>query len=496
MTVDRERVKTLRPVSSTDIMGSSGQNLSPIDEESVLQWSGEKKLSSNFHNDGLFSTAIFGRVGEPDRDRRFSYIEIKVTIFHPVIYKALTKLNRIYPEILAGKQYAIWDPKEKDFVVSNEMEGRTGYSFFISHWADIRFKQNKSPTRTDRIKLINKFKDIALTSKILVLPAGLRDVRVGAGNRLEFDEVNDFYRRIVGISRTVTRSGEAITSPTLDYSRTQIQNSFNALYDHFENMLKGKKGFLQNKWAKRKVFNGTRNVISAMNTSKKTLGDPNSFKATDTILGLFQVMRGALPFTLNKVRNGYLADAMGVGTLSNAANLVDPVSLKQEIVNLNPLIKDKWTTIDGLEKVINSYEQADNRHRPVLIEDRYLALIYKGPDMTFKVFGDISELPDNLDKAFVEPITLVELLYLSGYRGWNTLKVIVTRYPVTGLGSCYPSDLYVKTTTVGEQRRELGQDWLPLGDEYIASEFPRKESDSFLESQIVSPVRLAGLGGD
>lgn len=498
MKVDREKVKTLKPVSSTDIMGSSGQNLSPVQDtkDMTLSWSGEKKLSSNFHEDGLFSISIFGRVGDPERDKRFSFVDIKVGVFHPVIYKALSKLNKLYPEIMSGKSYAVWDEKEKDFVLSNEMDGRTGFSFFVKHWEDIKFKESKSPTRNDRVKLINKYKAIAMTDKLLVLPAGLRDVRVGGTGRLEFDEINDLYRKIVGISRTVSKSGESFSSPVLDYSRHQLQQTFNSVYEYLENMLKGKKGFIQGKWAKRKVFNGTRNVISAMNTSKKLLGDKNSFRTTDTILGLFQVLRGALPIALNRLRNGYLADAVGFGNVDNYANLVDPVSLKKEVVNLDPITKDKWTTVDGLEKVINSFEQEENRHKPVMVEDRYLALVYKGPDMTFRVFGDIDELPATLDRKYVSPITLAELLYLSGYKDWNKLKVIVTRYPVTGLGSTYPSNLYVRTTTVGEQRKELGPDWQPIGDDHIASEFPRSDVSTFLESQIVSSTRLAGLGGD
>ncbi len=39
----------------------------------------------NFHDSGLFSVSIFGRVGEERRNRRFAYEDIKIKIFHPVI---------------------------------------------------------------------------------------------------------------------------------------------------------------------------------------------------------------------------------------------------------------------------------------------------------------------------------------------------------------------------------------------------------------------------
>lgn len=76
------------------------------------------------------------------------------------------------------------------------------------------------------------------------------------------------------------------------------------------------------------------------------------------------------------------------------------------------------------------------------------------------------------------------------------MKTIVTRYPVIGIGSTYPSTIYTKTTIVGEMRYELGQDWLPLGDEFMTLEFPTREPNAFVDSQVIHPSRLAGLDAD
>lgn len=344
--------------------------------------------------------------------------------------------------------------------------------------------------------MVEKYRERALTRRILVMPAGLRDIRVGAGNRLESEEINDVYRRIVGISRTIASGGERVTSPALDYSRYQLQMAFNEVYATIENLLRDKKGFIQRRWARRAVFNGTRNVISAMDTSKRKLGDVDAAKATDTVLGLYQTMKGAMPLTINRVRESYVAEAFGIGDTSTTAKLVDPKTYKQELVDLPSTVKDRWTTMDGLERIVNGFENPETRHQPVTVEGRYLALIYKGPDKTFRIFGDIDELPETLDRQHVEPITMVELLYLAGYRDWNDLKVVVTRYPVTGMGSSYPSDLYVKTSSVGEKRSELGPDWEPLGDAFVAPEFPTKDPRTFLDSMVISPTRMPGLGAD
>ncbi len=118
LNLDKERLRNIRPVSSTDIMESSGQRLGPREllNSKDLSWDGDNRLSSNFHDDGLFSIAIFGRVGEDDRDKRFSYIDIKTRVFHPLIHKALVKLKGLYKDIMTGKAYAVWDDEEKDLV--------------------------------------------------------------------------------------------------------------------------------------------------------------------------------------------------------------------------------------------------------------------------------------------------------------------------------------------------------------------------------------------
>ena len=69
--------------------------------------------SKNFNTNGLFSNEIFGRVGTAVRDTRFGYIDLKVGVFHPMLFKTITDLKMIYGELLSGKGYAVWDPKEK-----------------------------------------------------------------------------------------------------------------------------------------------------------------------------------------------------------------------------------------------------------------------------------------------------------------------------------------------------------------------------------------------
>src|SRR5690606_11543848 len=133
---------------------------------------------------------------------------------------------------------------------------------------------------------------------------------------------------------------------------------------------------------------------------------------------------------------------------------------------------DRWQSAEGIDKVIQTFGQIDTRHKPVIVEDHYVVLVYKGDDNTFKVFYDIRELPSGFSKKNVSPITFVELLYLSVYESINRYPVLVTRYPVEGPNSSYPSFGSVKTTVQSEKRYVLDEDWVKREDLPVAYEFP------------------------
>lgn len=475
MELTPEKLAKIRPVKSPDIYDG---------------------ISGNFHEDGLFSVQTFGRVGDELRDQRFGYIDAVVTVFHPTIFRALCQLKALYRDIMSGTRYATWNAQEADFEAATELDGETGYAFFLTHWHKIKFKDSKSPIRTERIKMIEKYRKVATINKILVLPAGLRDFVIDASGRGTQDEINDIYRKILGASKVLVSAEGAELSPIFDNSRKSIQQSFNEIYDTISQMITGKKGFFQEKFGSRRVFNGTRNVISAMDTSVADLDAENAPGFNDSIIGLFQVMKGALPVTIYQLRNGWLGEVFGVGGSGTSARLIDPKTLQQDIVDLPLDVRDKWVTVEGLEKLVEGFRNPNIRFKPIKIEGRYLGLIYIGPDKTFKIFGDIRELPEHLDRQYVEPLTYVHLFYLCGYRRWNTLKAIVTRYPVAGIGSTYPSHVYCKTTIVGEVRYELGDDWQLKGEEFKALEFPTRKPEAFVDSQVIHPSRLAGLAAD
>lgn len=467
-----QKLQGLRPVRALDIVDGA---------------------TNNFHDDGLFSASIFGKVGDERRNLRFSYIDIKINIFHPVIYRALVALKRLYAGIIAGTEYAVWNNEISDFERSDPVTGRTGFAFFVQYWKDIKFADTKSTMREQNILLLEKYKDKAMTNKIVVMPAGLRDVEIGADGRMREDEINTFYRKLLSISNTISDVAVKSSPEILNNARYSLQMAFNELFETIEAMIEGKKKLLMGKWASRRVMNGTRNVITAMNTSTAYLGANGSVKFNNTIIGLYQAMKAVLPISIYHLRNGFLSK---VFTSPEApARLVDKKTKKMVEVSLKSLYFDRFMTNEGLEKVITSFGEEALRHKPLEIEGYYLGLIYKGPDHTFKLIQDIDEVPAARDKNHVYPLTFCELMYLSCYFDMNRYPLFVTRYPITGIGSIYPSKMFVKTTIKSEVRKELNDAWEPMDDTHTAHEFPLPQKP-FVNSLVPHSSKLARMNAD
>jgi hypothetical protein len=148
--------------------------------------------------------------------------------------------------------------------------------------------------------------------------------------------------------------------------------------------------------------------------------------------------------------------------------------------------------MDGLETLINGFEEVKIRNKPVVIEDHYLALIYED-DKYFKIFKDIEELPAGFEKSKVRPVSWTDLYYYSVYWQSKEPTSFVTRYPIAGPGSIYACNIYLRTTTEGLTREELTEDWQPSGKVWY--EIPNRNA-TFFDSMNVHPSKIIGLTAD
>ena len=451
---------------------------------------------STFHPNGLFSTVIFGQVGNNLRNRTFGYTDLHCELIHPVIHRAIVSCKAFYKQIMEGSVTAVWDPKTKTFEKDNSEKAQTGFTFFMEHLDELKFERNDSEKRNANISLIEKAikENTARIRYLLIMPAGLRDYSVNPNGTPEEDEINTLYRRILPQSQLIDPLMAKKTPYIYDNIYTNLQKSLNALFEYIESLIQGKHKLVLGKWLSRKIFNSTRNVLIASVNKSKSIEDPNRIRSNEVGCGLYQYLRTIAPVSLYEIRNNYLRNVFIEN--NQFAYLTNVKTLHKEEVLSTHIQKDYdlWTTMDGLENLIDNFGNLDVRHLPVLLnKDRhYLGLIYNDGKHV-KFFQDIRELPEGKDRKYVSPITLGEILYMSIAHLTGKYPGLVTRYPINGYGGIYPAWIKIATTTESEKLVELNDEWEP--SEKVFHSFPVRDKD-FLNGIAVHQSHMGLLGAD
>ena len=416
------------------------QGLQPITSLAIFESS-----SDTFNKDGLFSNAIFGTVGSVQRMSRPSYVDLKLKILHPLVYKQITTVNRLYKDIMAGKTYAVFREDKGVFELPNEDEvGNTGYHFFISHLDKLKYERNESSKRDNRIDLIEKYGRVNdLFRTWLIIPAGLRDYTVDKNGKPNEDEINDKYRTLIGLSLRLANVN--ITNDNIDVYdpiRYNMQLTVLDIFTYIKTLIDGKHKFIQSKWSGRAITNATANVITGLPAYIKDLNSEHKISANHTVVGLFQYLKALGSITYNRVTSMFFSKVFSTDT--NKAMLIDPKTLTSDLVTLDNKTIDKFTSLKGVNDLVNKINQDVIKDTPVTIKGYYLALIYQEGN-NIEVILDTRDY-DNDKLKLCRPLTYAEMFYISVADIVKHFPCLVTRYPITGYGSIYPSYPYLKTT--------------------------------------------------
>lgn len=445
--------------------------------------------SQQFHPDGLFSVEAFGKVGDERRNRLFAYIDLGIEVFHPLIYKKLCDVRELYGKIMAGTAYATFNKQTKDFDESNAVEGRTGYSFFLEHFQELKPEERDSTSRTFAINFLNKYRKNPYLRYLVVMPAGLRDFTVKPNGMREEDEINTLYRQALSIGNIAINSSKAADKTHLDGTRFRLQQVVLNLYQYVINLLEGDSKLIQGNWTARNVFSSTRNVITSSITNSKELFDELTVGPNDTIVGLYQHIRSTTPVFVKLLRDYSERVFSGPNT---PAKLVNKKTLKSESVVVDPVYYDDWVTKEGIESILNQFETESFRSEEIIINGYYFGLIYRD-GRSFRFIQDIDELPEGFDKKHVKPITYAELFYLAVFKDTKKRHCMTARYPVINYGSIYPSTIYLRTTMKSESLEELDDQWQGTGVKF--NEFPIP-GVAFFNSMSPAIIHLGRAGAD
>jgi len=457
--------------------------------------------SNKFHPEGLFSEQIFGDIATEKRLHRCGYINLHCRVLHPVIYQNLYALKRFYTEIMAGTTYAVWDGDQGDFVRASEMEAGadTGYCFFLKYFDKINFQKNLSLKRSDKIDVIEKYKKIRVMDKIIVVPAGLRDLKE-EGSRVEKDSINALYASLLRNAKSMTHGAD--TNPLFDSVHYTIQKRVNEIYDYIAGIVQGKGGFFQGRYSHRSIARGTRNVITASDMDAASPESPQYHKITETKVPLFQASKAAADYMVYWLKTLFYDQVINASSENIA--IISSKTYNLEYVSLDTKTKDMLMTSEGVEKTIDRFRDPFNRFKPVQVnvdgKIYYLFMVYDRGDK-INVFRNLNEFKIQLEQAGIQydeskvrPLTLAEMLYVAAYAAYRGVHGTVTRYPVTDEQSIYVSEVHLMTTIPARVVR-----WLqgPTEDptDLILPEFPI-EGSKFIDALMLHPTRLKSLNAD
>ncbi|MCP4394397.1 MAG: hypothetical protein GY804_09070 [Alphaproteobacteria bacterium] len=445
---------------------------------------------------GLFSQITFGEIGSPERMLNSGFIALKTDVLHPRIFKTLMSLKGTYVEIISGKMFARFDEKEQDFIKStrDDEHADTGYSFFLEHVNKIEHKTTKSYTRNNKIDLINMMPDLNTVRNYPVLVAGMRDIELG--DRDTYDEINKLYMSLLSMTQMLPKDGT--TSPVFDSIRFSIQKKINDIYHHLYTFLKGKTGWLENKFTKRALALGSRNIISAAQMTGASPDDPRLLKYNEVMYGTYQTIKTIQPVAIYHFRKMFFDQV--VTDPATKILVIDPKTNKSKYIDIDDKIKNKFISEDGLETMIKRYDDLDFRTRPITVtgldnKDYYLFMVYDTGD-SITIFRDISTLtthrPD-ADLSKVRPLTYCEMFYIVATVAAKNKHGVDIRYPVIGGDSVITPKLHVIST-----RPDRVVKFTAIHDEEIAMDlwhYPLL-GKSFVDSMIIHPSTLVRLNAD
>ncbi len=214
--------------------------------------------TGEFHEEGLFSEAIFGPVGAIDRRRTFSFIDLYTEVIHPSVLRIILQLDRRIDKFISTEESFVLDKDGRLEIV--DRGGFTGLSQFIKLFPKIKFR-GETEMRDKLIKFLKSEykKGTIFIDKIPVIPPDLRPAIVDEEGNWMIDGLNDMYISVMRRSTQVRSSGGGPLKELLNYA---LQNAVTEHDNYVRSKISKKQGIIRNQMLGKRVDFSGRAVIS------------------------------------------------------------------------------------------------------------------------------------------------------------------------------------------------------------------------------------------
>ena len=440
---------------------------------------------------GLFSKRIFGQTGD-ERERQYAYIDLHDKFFHPYVFEILDDLMpKKFKRCANG--VGSWKLDEDGYLVELK-EGDPGYEkmnsgiqWLISVYPRMQFSSSKSLVRQDKIRLLKDFPaNNCIISKFLVVPVKYRDVDMGSAASKR-SELNDYYNTLIKCSRSLADTTFSFCD---NITRYNLQTTLVTIRVYGQRLLEKKHGFFHRSILGKSVDRGSRDVISVpsfVGYQKPKDNPVDMFHsgvplAKCLIIGYDFIMRYCQQFFADNFRN---VREYPVYELKNGQyEVVGSRRLADQIGRFNT----KY-----IEKKINRFKNSHGtRFEPITL------LTEDGEEIPFHLagqFGDLRVKSDRASTILNRPMTWTDLFYQAAVNTLSDKYVYITRYPIEGYNSIFPSQCLPVSTidTVPAIIEGHYYERYPVIDLKTPTD---RISNMFIDTVTISNMFLSAIGGD
>lgn len=416
---------------------------------------------------GLLSQEIFG-ITKTERAGIYAYIDLGGTFIHPVIYKALTRLNAKIDNIVAGiGTFNI----NSDGDIVEDPNGDTGIDWLRKNFDRIKFKPSDSRTRNTKIKFIQQNKDKMWIKRFIVIPPYYRDVETREGG-VGVGEINKLYSSLIIASKSLKENAEYGLSLS-DATKHRIQTTLQAIYDWFGGgtvisgektggNLPGKTGLIKRGILYKTVDYSVRLVLSAPQLKAETIDDI-MVDMDHAAEPLAAALCNFKPFVIFWMRRFFENEFAGKMEYPIGLKNGDIVSIPLE--DYQVVFSDERIN-EEIERFIHGYS---NRFIPIEVPIDKQALVrvakekkisvstdqiylrFKGRNVNKEDYKpDNNEDMNNIGELIDRPLTWCDLFYRAACEVTKDKMVLITRFPIDSYLNQYPSQIRIKSTTKTE----------------------------------------------
>jgi hypothetical protein len=436
-------------------------------------------------DDGLFSTAVFGKFGSEDRKTKFGYIDLRRKFFHPLVYVTIFGMFRALPRVISGEVYLMVN-KDGNLITSDQpKEGfSTGIDFFVKNWAKIRWTKigvdNQSREKKEDLLSSMKPEEVFL-DKYLIIPAYYRDINFSSsaeGNRkISIDGLNALYTKLVNAANS-----ESITFAESYTTQSSVQQTIVDIYTELTKKIAGKRGVIRQAVMGKSVDYSTINVISCPDSA----GDhPTKQQVGFNEFGVPLVMALSLfyPYVLKWLEDFF-------HDYEHAGSIVISGDKRFDI----PDVVHQSINSTSLSAIVDAYIK--DKTRMIRTQHFWLGGLGDRTPLVKEI-----KLP-GMTKA--RPFTLTDLFYAACKDIVQGKHVIASRYPITGPESVISCRVKLLTTerTVdfsgpsseggSGDARFTDYPWIPADDKGNIMH----NKVRWIDTYVPNVAFLKGLGGD